>query len=60
MRLHPGIRINSIPVAGIAGLIVAVGITVVILLAVPALRPLAALSLGGGVLLALLLRTFRA
>ena len=47
MRLHRGIRIHSIPVAGAGGLIVAVGMTVLILMAVPALRPLAALCLGG-------------
>ncbi len=59
MRLHPGIRIHSIPVAGTAGLIVVAGMTVLILVAVPALRPLAALCLGGGVLLALFLRAVR-
>jgi hypothetical protein len=59
MRLHRGIRIHSIPLAGAGGLIVAVGMTVLILVAVPALRPLAALCLGGGVLLALVLRAVR-
>jgi hypothetical protein len=59
LRLHPGIRIHSIPVAGTAGLIVVAGMTVVILAAAPALRPVAILCLGGGVLLALLLLTAR-
>lgn len=60
LRLHPGIRIHSIPVARTTGLIVVAGMTVVILAAVPALRPVAILCLGGAVLLALLLlRTCR-
>ena len=59
MTLHRGIRIHSIPVAGAGGLIVAVGMTVLILVAVPQLRPLAVLCLAGGVLLALALRAMR-
>jgi hypothetical protein len=59
MKIHPGIRIDSIPVAGGGGLVVAVGMVVLILIAVPALRPLAAASVGGGVLLALVLRAIR-
>lgn len=59
MKVHPGIRIHRIPVAGGAGLIVAVGMIVLILMAVPALRPIAAASVCGGVLLALVLRVLR-
>jgi hypothetical protein len=56
---HPGIRIHRIPLAGGAGLIVAAGMVVLILLAVPALRPIAAVSLAGGLLLALVLWAVR-
>jgi len=59
MKMHQGIRIDRIPLAGTGGLIVAVGIVLLILFAVPALRPLAALCLGGGALLAVLLRAIR-
>jgi len=41
MRIHPGIRINSIRVAGGGGLIVAVALPLLILVGVPAIRPLA-------------------
>lgn len=52
MQVHPGIRINSIPAEGVGGLIFAVGMAAVVLLAVPALRPVALLCLAGGALLA--------
>jgi len=60
MRIHPGIRINRIPVAGGGGLIVAVALPLLILVAVPALRPLAAACVLGGVLFGILLRAMRA
>jgi hypothetical protein len=60
MRIHPGIRINSIPVAGGGGLIVAVALPLLILVAVPAIRPLAAVCVLGGVLFGILLRAMRA
>lgn len=50
--MHPGIRINSIPAEGGGGLIFAAGMAVVVLLAVPALRPVALLCVAGGALLA--------
>ena len=56
---HPGIRIDSIPVAGGGGLIFAVGMTAVSLLAVPALRPVFGLCLLGGLLLAPILHRNR-
>jgi hypothetical protein len=60
MRIHPGIRINSIPVAGGGGLIVALGVPLLVLVAVPAIRPLAAVCVVGGVLFAFALRAMRA
>jgi hypothetical protein len=53
MRLHPGIRIHRIPLSGAAGFFVATSFAVLVLVAVPALRPLAAATVGGGVLLGL-------
>jgi hypothetical protein len=55
MQVHPGIRINSIPAEGGGGLIFAIGMAVVVLLAIPALRPVALLAVVGGVILAPLL-----
>jgi hypothetical protein len=49
---HPGIRIDQIPAEGGGGLIFAVGMVAVFLLAVPALRPVAAVAVLGGLLLA--------
>jgi hypothetical protein len=60
MRIHPGIRINSIPLAGGGGLIVALALPLLILVAVPAIRPLAAVCVGGGVLFGIALRAMRA
>jgi hypothetical protein len=59
MQPHPGIRIDRIPAAGGGGLIFAVGMAAIVLLAVPALRPLFAVALVGGVLLAPVLHRFR-
>jgi hypothetical protein len=53
---HPGIRIDHIPAEGGGGLIFALGMIVVFLIGVPALRPLAAAALLGGLLLAPILR----
>jgi hypothetical protein len=52
MRVHPGIQISRISVEGGGGLIFAIGMVSIVLLAMPALRPLALLSILGGVLLA--------
>ena len=60
MRLHPGIRINRIPLAGGGGLIVALTLPLLILVAVPAIRPLAAVCVVGGVLFAVAVRALRA
>jgi hypothetical protein len=59
MDVHPGIRIHSIPAAGAGGLIFAIGMSAVVFLAVPALRPLLIASVVGGVLLAPLLHLLR-
>jgi hypothetical protein len=52
MQPHPGIRIDKIPAAGGGGLIFAVGMALLVLVAMPGVRPLAALALLGGLLLA--------
>ena len=52
MQPHPGIRINSIPAQGGGGLIFALGMVAIVLLGLPAVRPLAAVAVLGGVLLA--------
>ena len=49
---HPGIRIDEIHVEGSGGLIFAVGMSVLVLLAVPALIPVVAAAAVGGALLA--------
>jgi hypothetical protein len=59
MRVRPTIRIHSAP-ADTAGIVFAVGMSVLVVGAVPVLGPLAAASVGGGVLLAPLLRVIRA
>jgi hypothetical protein len=58
MQVHPGIRINSIPVAGGGGLIVAAGMAALVLVAMPAVWPLAAVAVVGGVVVAPLLHRF--
>ena len=49
---HPGIRIDHIPAQGGGGLIFALGMIGVFLIGVPALRPVAAVAVLGGLLLA--------
>jgi hypothetical protein len=55
MRVHPGIRINSIPAEGGGGLIFAAAIPALVLLALPGLLPLAVASVVGGTVGAYLL-----
>lgn len=52
MKVHPGIQIHRIPVEGGGGLIFAVGMVLLVLVAMPAVRPLALLAVLGGALLA--------
>lgn len=59
MQPHPGIRINSIPAQGGGGLIFALGMVAIVLIALPAVRPLAAVAVLGGALLAPVLHRFR-
>jgi hypothetical protein len=60
MDIHPGIRIDHIEARGGGGLIFAVGMMVLVLMAAPALRPLAlAALLGGGALAPVLHRLYR-
>jgi hypothetical protein len=56
---HPGIRIDRIPVEGGGGLIFAVGIVVLFLVGFPALRPIVAATVLGGILLAPILHRGR-
>jgi len=49
---HQGIRIDHIPAEGVGGLIFALGTVAIFLIGFPALRPVAALALLGGLLLA--------
>ncbi len=50
--MHPGIRIDSIPATGGGGLIFAIGMATMVLVAIPALRPIALAAAVGGILLA--------
>jgi hypothetical protein len=50
--MHPGIRIDSIPATGGGGLIFAIGMAALVLVAIPALRPIALAAAAGGLLLA--------
>jgi hypothetical protein len=59
MRPHPGIQIHKIPAEGVGGLIFAVGMAMIVLIAIPAVRPLAAVAVLGGMALAPLLHKFR-
>lgn len=56
---HSGIRIDRIPAEGAGGLIFTVGIMVLFLIGVPAMRPVVALAALCGVLLAPLLHRLR-
>ena len=49
---HQGIRIDHIPAEGAGGLIFALGTVAIFLIGFPALRPVAAVALLGGLLLA--------
>jgi hypothetical protein len=49
---HQGIRIDHIPAEGVGGLIFAVGSALIFLVAFPALRPIAAAAVLGGLILA--------
>jgi hypothetical protein len=49
---HAGIRIDRIPAEGVGGLIFAIGTPVIFLMAFPALRPIAAAAILGGLVLA--------
>ena len=51
-KLHQGIRIDQIPAEGAGGLIFAIGLSTIFLLAFPALRPIAVAAAIGGLLLA--------
>ncbi len=55
MQVHPGIRIHSIPAEGGGGLIFAAGMVALVLLAMPAVWPLALGAVVGGAVLAPLL-----
>jgi hypothetical protein len=52
MQVHPGIRIDRIPAEGGGGLIFAMGMVGVMLVAMPGLWPVALACLAGGALLA--------
>jgi len=56
MEPHRGILISRIPVDGLGGLIFALGMVAVCLIAVPEIRALAAISVLGGLVLAPILR----
>jgi hypothetical protein len=59
MKTHPGIRIDKIPVAGWPGLVFALGIVMIGLLASPAVRTLTLISLAGGSIGAVILAFWR-
>jgi hypothetical protein len=56
---HTGIRIDHIPAEEGGGLIFAVGMTALFLIGVPAMRPVVALAVLGGMLLAPVLHRLR-
>jgi hypothetical protein len=56
---HAGIRIDQIPAEEGGGLIFAVGMVVLFLIGVPAMRPVVALAVLGGMLLAPVLHRLR-
>ncbi len=55
MKIHPGIRIDKIPVKGAGGLIFTLGIVVIFLIAVPAARWFLLISVSLGILVGLVL-----
>jgi hypothetical protein len=57
--VHPGIRIDEIPVKGPIGLVFALGVLAMILLALPEVRWFMALALPTGVVIAIILRLTR-
>jgi len=59
MTPHRGILTHRIPAEGIGGLIFALGMTAIFLLGVPGFRPVVALCVLGGVLLAPVLHRAR-
>jgi len=59
MQPHPGIRIDKIPAEGVGGFIFAAGMAAIVVLAIPAVRPLVVLAVLGGILLAPVLLHFR-
>ncbi len=50
--MHPGIRIDSIPVVGVGGLIFAAGMVGIVWFGLPVLQPLIVACLLGGLLFA--------
>jgi hypothetical protein len=60
MQLHPGITMHKIPVGGnVIGLVFAVGVIAMILIALPEARSFLALSLPIGVAIGIILRLTR-
>jgi hypothetical protein len=58
-QIHPGIRIDKIPVAGAAGLIFAASAMAIFLIGLPEVRWFFALTLPAGVVVGLILRLVR-
>ena len=56
MNMHPGIQIHRIPAAGGPGLIFVIGLLIVLLVEIPAVRLVSVAGLLGGALVAGLLR----
>jgi hypothetical protein len=59
MKLHPGIRIDRIPVKGGPGVIFAIGVLVILLVGVPETRLFLVGAFGLGILMAGILRLIR-
>jgi hypothetical protein len=58
-KLHPGIRIHSIPVEGVAGAIFTVGTVGVLMIGLPEIRIFFLIAAAGGLFSAALLRLLR-
>ena len=56
MKIHPGIRIDKIPIKGPAGLILTVGMLIIFLIGLPVARWFLALSVPLGVIIGVILR----